>query len=275
MATIPQEAPLPGRARLIAVVPIYNEEATLRGVLGQLESLVDLMILVDDGSRDGSAGIIRGLQLRRPGVWLLRHADNRGMAQSLKTGFFQAVRLLSDGTIRPGDILVNLDADGQHPIPEIPGAAARMVAEDLDVLLVVRDFSLYPRYKVIGNRFLTALARTVSGFPYRDAESGFRFLRARSLPRLLPFFTGWKYSCAQEIAIITALLGMRIRNDHPVRINFYRQGTTFGDGFAVTVMSLVAWLRVRCDLRASVSRGDRHLASVLIEAPAALAERRP
>jgi len=253
--------------RRIAVIPIYNEEATLAAVLEELDPLVDLLLLVDDGSRDGSPGIARALQRRRPGVWLLRHRRNRGMAPALKTGFFFAALLLGQGRIDPADILVNLDADGQHPVGEIPAACARMEREDLDVLLVVRDFSLYPAYKVIGNRLLTALARVVSGFPYRDVESGFRFLRARVLPRLLPYFTGWKYSCAQEIAIITALSGMRISNDHPVRINYYRPGTTAADGIAVLLMSLVSWLRVRTGWRASGSLRERHLAGVDVEAP--------
>jgi len=261
--------------RRIGIVPIYNEGRTLAGVLHQLDSLVDLMILIDDGSRDDSAAIVRDLQRQRPDVWFLRHTRNRGMAQALKTGFFLAARLLRDGLIGPGDILVNLDADGQHPLQEIPAAAARMAKEDLDVLLVVRDFSLYPRYKVLGNRLLTGLARAVSGFPYRDAESGFRFIRARALPLLLPYFTGWKYSCAQEIAIITASLGMRIDNDFPVRINYYRPGTTFADGFAVVVMSIVSRLRVRLGLRSAAGRGEAHLATVLLEAPAQLHERLP
>jgi glycosyltransferase involved in cell wall biosynthesis len=257
--------------RRIAIIPVFNEERTLDAVLTQVEGLVDLLILVDDGSRDGSPAILREHRLRRPGIWVCSHRRNRGMAPALKTGFFVAQRLLASGVIAPGDILVNLDADGQHPVEELPAAAARMLAEDLDVLLVERDFSLYPRYKVLGNRLLSALARVVSGYPYRDVESGFRFLRARCLPRLLPFFTGWKYSCAQEIAIITALLGMRIRNDFPVRIHYYRPGTTALDGFAVLVMSFFSWLRVRAGWRAGADRAERHLAGVRIETSATAA----
>lgn len=253
--------------RRIAVIPVYNEEKTLDRVLAEVETFVDRMILIDDGSRDASMAIIREHQRRRPGIWICRHHRNRGMAPALKTGFYFAERLLVEGKIGPDDILVNLDADGQHPIEEIAAAAARMAAEDLDLLLVVRDFSLYPGFKVLGNRILSLLARVLSGFPYRDVESGFRLLRARCLPRFLPFFTGWKYSCAQEIAIITALQGLRIRNDFPVRIRYYRPGTTILDGCAVLVMSFVALLRVRAGWRSSPERARNHLATVVIEAP--------
>lgn len=253
----------------VAVVPVFNEERTLDAVLATLAPHVDGMILVDDGSRDATPAILGRWQARRPGIWVVRHPVNRGMAQALKSGFFLADRLRERGEIPPEGIVVNLDADGQHPVGEIPLAAARMRAEDLDVLLVLRDFSLYPRYKVWGNRFLSRLARFVSGFPYRDVESGFRFLRARCLPLVLPYFTGWKYSCAQELAIITALQGLRIRNDHPVRINYYRPGTTFLDGFAVLVMSFVALARVRAGLRAAPGAREAHLAGVRVLPPPA------
>lgn len=254
--------------RRIVIIPIHNELRTLDRVLAHIDPLVDLMLLVDDGSTDGSADCLRDWQRRRPGTWILRHPRNRGMAQALKTGFIYAEQLLGTGMIQPDDILINVDADGQHPVEEIPAAAQRMLEEDLDVLLVVRDFSLYPRYKVLGNRFLSLLARLVSGFRYRDVESGFRFLRARCLPLLLPYFTGWKYSCAQEIAIITALQRLRIRNDYPVRINYYRPGTTLTDGFAVMLMSLVSFLRVRLGLRSRHDRRAARLASVQVQEPA-------
>ena len=255
----------PAPARRIAIVPVYNEEDTLGCVLQELAPLVDCLILVDDGSRDASAAIMRDWQRRLPGIWICSHRENRGMAQALKTGFFLAERLLAVATIGPEDILINVDADGQHPLEVIPAAAARMESEDLDVLLVDRDFSLYPRFKVAGNRLLSALARAISGFPYSDVESGFRFIRARCLDRFLPFFTGWRYSCAQEIAVITALQGLRIRNDFPVRIRCYRPGTTILDGFAVFVMSFWCLLRVRAGCRSSPGRARDHLAAVEIK----------
>ncbi len=240
--------------KLIAIIPVFNEEDSLVKVFSEVLSHTDLMIIVDDGSRDGSADRIRGWIGNRPGIYLLRHDRNRGMARALRSGFLFASRLLELGEIGPEDILINLDADGQHPVEQIPAVARKMLQEDLDILLVLRDFSLYPRYKVWGNRFLTALARLLTGFPYRDVESGFRLVRARCLHIILGYYTGWKYSCAQEIAVITALHGLNIRNDYPVRINYYRPGTTLSDGFAVLLMSFVAYLRVKAGWRSTPER---------------------
>jgi len=249
----------------IAIIPIFNEESTLAKVLEDVSRYVDQMIIINDGSRDRSLERIKHWKEKRDGVVLLHHAENLGMAQALKSGFLYAEKLRADGLIRGDDILVNLDADGQHPIEEIPRAAEVMMEQDLDILLVSRDFSVYPLYKVWGNRLLTALARIISGFPYQDVESGFRFIRARCLPSILKYYTGWKYSCAQEVAIITALHRLNIRNDHPVQINFYRPGTTFLDGFAVLVMSIVAFLRVKMNLANTRSRMDKRLNRVKVE----------
>jgi hypothetical protein len=70
-------------------------------------------------------------------------------------------------------------------------------------------------------------------------------MRARVLPGLLDYFTGWRYSCAQEIAIITALSGFRVDNNFRVKIAYYRPGTTIRDGFIVLFMSFYTWLRFR------------------------------
>lgn len=253
--------------RLVAVIPVYNEEETLAEVFDDVDRHVDMMIVVEDGSRDGTLARIRSWMSGREGIYLLRHRRNMGMARALQTGFLFAEKLREDGILDGGDIVINLDADGQHPVGEIPGAVRRVIDGDLDVLLVDRDFFLYPRYKVLGNRFLTALARLVSGFPYKDVESGFRFLRVRCLKLVLEYYTGWRYSCAQEIAIITAMHGLRIRNDYPISINYYRPGTTVADGFAVLTMSLWTWLRIRLGLRGSEEKNRRLLEETALESP--------
>ena len=244
---------------------MFNEEKTLDDVFDKAGEFLDLIVAVDDGSRDGSAEKIRSRMRGRRGMYLLRHEGNRGMARALQTGFLFVQRLLESRIITPDDIVINFDADGQHPVQEIPRASSLMVEDDLDILLMNRDFSLYPRYKVLGNLFLTSVARLVSGYPYQDVESGFRLVRARAIPLILDYFTGWKYSCAQEIAIITALHGLRIRNDYRIRINYYRPGTTVSDGFAVLTMSIVALLRVKLRWRNSPSRIKHALDDVTVE----------
>lgn len=255
----------PSPVRKIAVIPIYNEESTLCAILDEVVLSVDAVVIVEDGSSDRSLDRIREWVAGRSNVALIRHARNRGMAQALKSGFLYMRRCISQGIFDPRDIIINLDADGQHPLEEIGPIVRKMQEEDLDLLLVSRDFSLYPLYKVLGNRFLSFLARFVTAFPYRDVESGFRFFRARDLQTIMEYYSGWKYSCAQEIAIITALHNLRICNTYRIRINYYRPGTTFADGFAVLIMSIISWLRVKLRWKNDPRRLEARLREAIIE----------
>jgi dolichol-phosphate mannosyltransferase len=231
--------------RKVAVIPIYNEAPTVVGVLNEVARRVDRVIAVDDGSTDDTPELLHAWKKGRRNVSVIRLPKNVGMAGALKRGFQEAERMLKRRILRPEDILINIDADGQHKSEYIPDIVAFMERGRWDIVLTRRDFSKYPLYKKWGNRLLSRVARSLSGHRYHDVESGFRFMRARVVPSLLDFFTGWRYSCAQEIALITALAGFRVDNTYVVKIAYYRPGTTIWDGVIVLMMSLYTFVRVK------------------------------
>lgn len=235
------------RPKTAAIVPIYNEAPTVLAVLSEVEKKVDLLIAVDDGSTDDTPKLLREWAGNRRRITLIRLKKNVGMAGALKRGFQHAEMLLRRRKLKPDDILVNIDADGQHRPEYIPGILDMMARRDWDIVLTRRDFSKYPVYKRAGNWVLSWLARGLSGFPYRDVESGLRFMRAKVVPDLLDYFTGWRYSCAQEIALITALKGYRVNNSYEVKIAYYRPGASIWDGFIVLAMSIYCYLRIKMD----------------------------
>ncbi len=228
----------------IAVIPIYNEEKTLSLVLDKVYRAVDRMVLVDDGSTDSTPRLLAEWAAGKRGVHLLRLPRNTGMAGALKRGHYFVDYLLRRGELDGDDIVINIDADNQHRPEYIDEVVRHMKSGSYDVCLTKRDFSLYPLYKKLGNRLLSWLATVLSGVRYHDVESGMRFLRVRSLDPILDYFMGWRYSCAQEIALISAKLGMRVDNSFKVEINYYRPGTTIWDGFVVVLMSFLVWLRL-------------------------------
>lgn len=237
------------RPRSVAIIPIYNEAPTVRAVLGDLASHVDRVIAVDDGSTDDTPVLLGGWAQAHRNVTVIRLPRNVGMAGALKRGFQEAERWLRSGKLRKDDVLINIDADGQHRSEYIPLVLKEMTRGRWDIVLTRRDFSKYPLYKKLGNRMLSWVSRVLSGHPYHDVESGFRFMRARVVPHLLDYFTGWRYSCAQEIALITALGRFRVNNTFTVKIAYYRPGTTIWDGFIVLFMSLYTWTRLRLGLK--------------------------
>jgi len=238
--------------RKIALIPVYNEETTLLSVLRDLSPEVDRIVIVDDGSRDGSFELAREWARGRPEAALLRLPENRGMSEALREGFLYLADGLTSGEFGPEDILLTLDADGQHDSREIAALCRHMESNGLDVGLTRRDFSLYPWHKRLGNRLMTAWGAVWSGFPYADVESGFRAVRLKVLPRLLEYYLGRRYSCAQEIAVLTARLGFRVDNSFVTMIRLYRSQTGYKDVAVNALFGFRAF--VRWALRLKVPR---------------------
>jgi len=174
------------------------------------------------------------------------------MAGALKQGFLFVLYLLREGLVGDEYIVVTIDADGQHKPEYIPELVAYMGRERMDVVLTRREFSAYPLYKIWGNRFLTWTNSILSGKKYNDVESGLRLLKVKVLPGILRYYTGVKYSCAQEIALLSARAGFKIDNEYQVAIAYYRPGTTFADGFIVLGLSLYCSFRRLFGLSADI-----------------------
>ena len=237
--------------RKIALIPVYNEEPTLEQVLAAVTPRVDLLLVVDDGSSDGSPELVRGWARRHQHVELLRLPENRGMSSALRAGFAELAGRLGRAELHPDDLLFNLDADGQHDPRKLDALVDYIEQGGLDVALTRRDFSCYPRYKRLGNSLMSLWGSLLSGFRYHDIESGFRGLRLRVLPPLLEYYTGYRYSCAQEIAILTARLRFRVDNSFPTPIALYRSQTGLRDVVCNALFGLLALLRFKLGLRAA------------------------
>jgi glycosyltransferase involved in cell wall biosynthesis len=147
-----------------AVVPAYQAAETLGAVIGDLRESLDVPILVvDDGSNDGTAEVARAL-----GAEVVRHARNRGKGAALTSGLAEAAR-------RGFDVAVTVDADGQHP-----ARSAKAVLDGSDdghaLVLGVRDLASdgAPERNRFGNAvsnfFLSLFARQ----PLRDTQCGLR-----------------------------------------------------------------------------------------------------
>jgi glycosyltransferase involved in cell wall biosynthesis len=229
--------------RRIALIPVYNEESTLLAVLESVSPRVHLLVVVDDGSGDSSLRLAMAYARAHRNVEVLRLEKNRGMSAALREGFTHLAARVREGVLAPEDVLLTLDADGQHDSSEIEALCLHLEEAGLDVALTCRDFVLYPAYKRLGNLLMTLWGSLWSGHHYDDVESGFRAMRLKVLQPMLDYYTGYRYSCAQEIAILTARLGFCVDNRFVTAIRRYRSQTGVRD--VVVNAGLGFWAFVR------------------------------
>jgi glycosyltransferase involved in cell wall biosynthesis len=160
------------RAALEAVViPAYNEAATIRDVAQRALQQAALVIVVDDGSSDGTAAALADLD-----VVLLRNDGNRGKAASLRRGADEALR-------RGALVIVTLDGDGQHCPEDIPLLlrAWREAPERIVIGSRLHRRGHIPPARYWANRVANFWIGLAAGYAIADSQSGFRVYPARVL----------------------------------------------------------------------------------------------
>jgi glycosyltransferase involved in cell wall biosynthesis len=153
------------------VIPAYNEAATIRDVAQRALRQAGLVIVVDDGSSDGTSAALAGLD-----VVLLRHERNLGKAASLRRGADEALR-------RGARAIVTLDGDGQH-FPEDIALLVRAWRETPEHIVIgsrLHRRSHIPRARYWANRVANFWIGLAAGYAIADSQSGFRIYPARVL----------------------------------------------------------------------------------------------
>jgi glycosyltransferase involved in cell wall biosynthesis len=247
-------------ARVSVVLPAYNEAAIIGTVLTALTSIgeVDEIIVVDDGSKDGTAGVAATF----PGVRTICHPYNIGNGAAIKAGIRAAT----------GDMIVLMDSDGQHPPEEIPNLLQHI--GQYDMVVGARSAASEAAWqRRLANRVFNRYASYVVGVPVPDLTSGFRVLRApiaHSFLYLLP--NGFSYPTTLTIALFRAGYAVKYQPfASPARVGSSKI-RPFPDGFrflltltrlAVLFVPLKIFLPI--SLLLSVSSGGYVLASLALE----------
>ncbi len=156
------------------VIPAYNEAATIREVASRAVRQIERVIVVDDGSTDGTSDALVGLP-----VALLRNPTNRGKAASLWRGFQQALAAGASG-------VVTLDGDGQHAPEDIPRLLAEAAFHPDHVIIGARrrDQRRAAFCRYAANRVADFWVSWAAGCSFTDSQSGFRVYPASLLSRV-------------------------------------------------------------------------------------------
>jgi glycosyltransferase involved in cell wall biosynthesis len=189
--------------KLAAVIPAYNEAATIADIARRAARHTELVVVVDDGSLDGTVAALASLP-----VTTLVNARNLGKGASLARGFDHALD-------RGADAVVTLDADGQHDPDDIPrlAAVARTHPRDVVVGARMRKDRAAPRSRRAANRIADFWIGWAAGQPLDDSQSGFRLYPASLLARLrVPSSPERGFVYESELLIEAARAGARIRS---------------------------------------------------------------
>ncbi len=198
-----------GLDRMVVVVPTYNEAANLEWITERLLRAVpeaDLLV-VDDGSPDGTGAIADRIAAAQPRVSVLHRTAKAGLGAAYLHGFAVALD-------RGYDVVGEMDADGSHQ----PEQLHRLVAALGDADLVIGSRWVpggrvvnWSRWRLALSRGGNLYARTLLGIPVRDVTAGFRLFRAGTLRAIdLGSVESVGYCFQADLTVRTLRAGLRV-----------------------------------------------------------------
>lgn len=208
---------------LSIVMPVYNEKKTIREIVGLVEQapafgLAKELIIVDDGSSDGTREILRELAGRHK---VILKDQNEGKGAALKTGFLEAT----------GDIIIVQDADLEYNPNEYEEIIAPIKEGKADVVYGSRLTGHKPHrvlffWHYAANKFLTTLSNMFTNLTLTDMETCYKAFSRPVLDAIKDKLTARRFGIEPELtALIAKQKGIRI---YEVGISYY--GRTYGEG---------------------------------------------
>jgi len=183
----------------VVIIPAYNEERFIGSVVLKIFKFADIVLVVDDGSSDATSEVAQAA-----GAMVVKQDHNTGKGSALNRGF-----LIARG-LKP-DIVVTIDADGQH-IPEEISLVIEPVMQGLADIVVgsryIEKKSLVPRHRIAGHWIFNRITSLASGVRVSDSQSGYRAFSPKALRSLS--FQSEGFSVESEMQFIARQYGLRL-----------------------------------------------------------------
>lgn len=222
--------------KLSIIIPVHNEELfiaeTLRRVFETPLPVEKEIIVVDDGSSDGTGAILAALH-RTHDFMLATHSANIGKGAAVRTGIGRA----------QGDFIIIQDADLEYHPADIPKLLAQVNREDPVAVYGDREAKKWPRYGyqyVVGAKLLTVLFNILYGQNINDLYTGYKLFRRDDLLRMNLQSTGFEFEA--EVSCMFIKNGGKIRE---VPISYFprnkNQGKHIGYRDAFKGMGTIVW----------------------------------
>ena len=184
--------------RCCVLVPAFNEEGRIGPVVTEIQKYVPDVAVVDDGSSDRTAQ-----EAEQAGAMVVRHSQNQGKGVALNTGFDH----MRDAGF---DVVITMDADGQHAAADLPAFLEAYVRTGIPVLVGNRMSSAaaMPRVRRVTNMIMSWLLSREMGQYVPDTQCGFRLYRCDVIPFVAA--ESKRFAAESEILLHIAARGIRI-----------------------------------------------------------------
>ena len=189
-------------------IPAFNEEKNIGSVIAQLDKIADYIIVCNDGSTD-----MTNIISEKMGALVINHEKNLGYGAAIRSIFLKARELNSD-------ILVTLDADGQHRVEDIKTVLEPIIKNDMDIVIgsrFLKEQKSMQSYRKAGIKMITKLTNTSLDKEITDSQSGFRSYHKRVLSEIIPSEYGM--GASSEILIKASKKGFKIA-EVPIEVSY-------------------------------------------------------
>ena len=238
--------------RFLTALPVYNEADHVDAVLDEVLKVTPDVLVVDDGSTDGTSPLLAARAVRPGDIRLVRHTGNRGYGAALATAF-------SETLAGPWDGLVTIDCDGQHQPRLIPGFVAAATAPDAPAIVsgsrYLRQFpgdSRPPEARRRINAEITSELNRRLGLELTDAFCGFKAYSRRALEALSVTEPG--YAMPLELWVRAAAAGLTVA-EFAVPLVYLDESRSFGGALDDAETRLAYYRRVIDRAEAAVAAG--------------------
>lgn len=234
---------------LSVVIPAYNEEASLIGVVRKVLSIPHLheVIIVDDCSKDKTGAIADELASLHPNVRVAHHQKNGGKTEALKTGF----------AMTTGEIVIVQDADQEYDPAEIEDVIGPILEGKADVVygsrfLVRKAARVLYYYHFLANKGLTFLSNLFTNVNLTDVETGYKAFRGEIIRNMIITSTGFGF----EIEVTAKVAKLKCAM-YEVPISYH--GRTYEEGKKIGMTDGLAalWFIVKFNLLCGLSHSFR------------------
>ncbi len=196
------------KKEIVALIVAYNEELYIANVIAKLKKYLQKMVVIDDGSTDKTAEIVR-----RQKVSLVRLAENQGKGKALLIGLKYVLNEYKDTRI-----VVILDGDGQHDPDDLTGLLKTFSDKRPDLLIGSRINwrPQMPILRMIWNVFISYIISEKINLRLPDTQSGFRLIDAAFLKKIISLLGQHRYNIETELIFVARNKGAKIAT-HPIK----------------------------------------------------------